>query len=170
MKTIALTQNKEVIVDDEDYTCLIQFNWCAHRRGRKRINWYALRNVPYTKDFKTKDFKTKYKTRGMHQDIAAIIGLSDIDHRDGNGLNNQRNSLRPATHQQNQRNQQKQTGTTSKFKSVSWQKKPCKWVAKITVNEHQVHLGLFTDEIEAANAYNQAADRLFGDFAKKNDI
>ena len=104
----------------------------------------------------------------MHREIALAMIVDDVDHQDGDGLNNQRNNLRPATRQQNMRNGFKRAGCSSQFKGVCWAKREAKWVAKIRVNKRLLHLGYFIQEHLAAAAYSDAAKQFFGEFARTN--
>lgn len=91
-----------------------------------------------------------------------------LDHIDGDRLNNRIENLRAATSQQNQRNIRSQKNSSSKFLGVNWQKTAKKWRARIKFNGKQKSLGLFTDEIEAAKAYDAAAREHHGEFANPN--
>jgi hypothetical protein len=101
-----------------------------------------------------------------------IICSSDeqVDHKDGNGLNNRRKNLRPATHTENVRNIGKpKHGTTSRYKGVSWDRdKNQMWRAQIRVNRKTIYLGRHTNEIDAARAYDAAALEHHGEFAQLN--
>ncbi len=59
---------------------------------------------------------------------------------------------------------------SSLFRGVNWNKKNRKWKAYIRPNGHQVHLGFFDSEKDAALAYNQKANELYGEYALLNDI
>ena len=61
----------------------------------------------------------------------------------------------------------RKTGT-SEYKGVCWQKRDKKWRAQIQCNGELEHLGYFVHEIEAAEAYDQKAKALFGEFANTN--
>jgi hypothetical protein len=91
-----------------------------------------------------------------------------VDHIDGDKMNNHHENLRWATHLENSRNQKIQTNTSSVYKGVSFYKPLQKWTARIKINAKQKHLGYFTSEREAAEAYNTAALEHFGVFAKLN--
>ena len=94
----------------------------------------------------------------------------DVDHIDGNGLNNQHSNLRIATRSQNLANRGSQENNTSGYKGVCWNKKLQKWIAKICIKGETIHIGCFIDKFEAARAYNIAAGRLFGEYAKLNEL
>ena len=92
---------------------------------------------------------------------------TEVDHKDGNGLNNRKKNLRTATHQQNCWNRKKKKdGLTSEYKGVSFKTSKGKWVVQINGR----HVGLFTDEKEAALAYNTLAKIEHGEFALLNKI
>lgn len=92
-----------------------------------------------------------------------------IDHIDGNGLNNQIANLRAATHSQNHANSKKTRGT-SKFKGVYLNKNTGQWHSQITYKKKTYYLGKFDDEHNAALAYNVAALKKHKQFSKLNII
>jgi len=150
MKDIPLTRGKVALVDDEDYERVNQFRWAAHKRGN---TWYAYRNAP--------------SFVRMHKFILA--GHPEIDHANGNGLDNQKRNLRPATRSQNTANGQKHVdGLTSRFRGVSFSKESKRWVAYIGVSGHHFNLGYYDSEDDAAISYNHAAIAYFGEFARLN--
>lgn len=152
MKTIPLTQGQVALVDDADYTAVSQFKWCFHKG-------YACRNI--------RKPGGKWATQYLHQFL--MPGVSEIDHRDGNRLNDQRENIRPATHQQNlQGFQRKKSGTTSRFRGVCWEKRRRKWMAYITVDWKHKFLGYFDFEEDAARARDVASIKYFGEFASLN--
>jgi hypothetical protein len=87
----------------------------------------------------------------------------EVDHRDGDGLNNRRSNLRCATHAQNNQNKVMQPHS-SRFKGVYWKQKDQRWVAYITANGKRYHLGSFRHEEDAAQARLAAAEKLHGSF------
>ena len=155
MKEIQLTQEKVALVDDEDFEALNQFNWWA----RKSLNtFYAVGWI-------------KVDGRGATQTMHNIImNGKGIDHRDGNGLNNQKSNLRFCTQSENSMNQRKQENTSSVFKGVTFHKNIKKWMAQIQINGKRICLGYFDSEVEAAKAYNAKAVELFLEFANLNII
>lgn len=158
MKRIPLTQNKFALVDDADFQKINQHKWSAS----KRINtYYALRYIG--------GGRKRPRFCLMHRDI---LGLQKgdgkhTDHIDGNGLDNQRSNLRVCTQQQNAFNQRAQRGS-SRFKGVHWFKRCRIWQANIRHEYRTIHLGYFKNEVDAAEAYDRAAKRLFGNFARLN--
>ena len=146
------------LVDEEDYDLVMQYRWHIFeiaRRGRL--------HGPYaTARIKCED--GSWRDAWMH---TLLTGWPLTDHVDGNGLNNHRSNLRAATNAQNVRNGRPRGGT-SQFKGVTWYRARRKWHAAIMLNGKRHHLGYFTDEVEAARAYDAAAVRLHGEFARLN--
>jgi hypothetical protein len=95
----------------------------------------------------------------------------DTDHINGDTLDNRRCNLRVCSHQQNISNRKKQRNpTTSQYKGVHLDKARGKWHAKLRSHGRMVHIGYFTSEEDAAQAYNEAARKHFGEFARLNVI
>ena len=165
MKYIRLTQGKFAKVDDEDFNWLKQWKWCAEHKGKA---FYAVRNAKNEK---------KIIHIYMHREILKkyypllLIGKI-VDHKDGDSLNQLKTNLRIATQRENVRNQKIQVRHTgfksSKFKGVRWHKRNKKWIASIQIMGRSKHLGYYDNEVEAAQAYNEAAQKAFGDFARLN--
>lgn len=160
MKEIKLTQGKVALVDDADYEWLSQWKWYAMKQHN---TFYAVRNV----------WVGKNKARGirMHR---LILGLTDFsiksDHKDHNGLNNQRYNLRAATNSQNAFNNRSHQDSTSPFLGVSFFKRDGNWQAQISTDGKQKHIGFYKSEVEAAKAYNEAAIQYHGVFANLNAV
>lgn len=92
----------------------------------------------------------------------------EIDHINGDRSDNRIANLRLASRVQNLANRQKQKDTSSKYKGVYWNKKEKKWKASIRTEGKKIHLGYFVSEELAAKAYDEAAKKLHGDYAKLN--
>jgi hypothetical protein len=156
MKTIPLTRGFSAIVDDQDFEFLIRFRWQALLGNTGKV--YAVRTLP-------RKGGCQKKTR-MHNDI---MGCLNIDHIDGDPLNNCRSNLRVATEWQNSAYKRKPKGNfSSRFKGVTWNFKSLKWQAGIQHFRRSYHLGLFHSEHDAAMAYDRFAKHLFGEFALLN--
>jgi len=94
---------------------------------------------------------------------------TEVDHKDGNRLNNLISNLRRCTIQQNNQNAKKTSKiTSSKYKGVNFSTYHMKFKASISVNKISIYLGIFSSEIDAAKAYNEAAIKYFGEFAWLN--
>jgi hypothetical protein len=104
----------------------------------------------------------------MHADILGTKNGVEIDHCDGNGLNNRRQNLRHATKTENQWNATVRQDNSSGFKGVCFDTEMRRWKASIQYHNKRIHLGRFDSAAEAAIAYDEAATRLFGEFAKTN--
>lgn len=169
MKEIKLTRGMVALVDDSDFEYLNQFTWYADKGGN---TFYANRNEYHTENGIGKQRKIK-----MHRQI---LGLTDPkvfgEHEDGNGLNNQRYNIRPATRSQNQMNRGSFKNSISKYVGVCPKKLFYKnktytyWLAQVYKNGIRVYRKTFKTEIEAAIAYNKAAVEHHKDFAKINAI
>jgi hypothetical protein len=89
-----------------------------------------------------------------------------IDHRNCDGLDNRRSNLRFATHAQNTLNRRKKKNAVSQFRGVWFYKG--KWGSQISSQGKRMFLGRFDNEIDAAKAYDEAARKYHGEFARLN--
>lgn len=88
----------------------------------------------------------------------------EVDHKDNNGLNNQRENLRISTRAEQLANTRLRIDNTSSRKGVHWDSKNQKWAASITVSGKCKFLGRFSSLDEAALAHDNAAHKYFGEF------
>lgn len=151
--TIPLTQNALAIVSDEDLTLLNEHKWNLARNYRGIQ--YAKRN-------------NKGKTTYMHRVVMNAPDGMQVDHINGNGLDNRRSNLRICTNSQNAQNSFKKKNKSSRYKGVCWRKDDRNWIARITHNRKQICIGRYHDEVSAAQAYDKKAIELFGEFANLN--
>lgn len=161
MRKIKLTQGKWAMVDDEDYGWLSQWRWHAIKTP---YTFYVVRNSPKVKG--------RQNTIRMHRQILTPKIGQLVDHINHNGLDNRKENLRFCGHSQNQFNKRKWKNTTSKFKGVSWQRAVGKWrgrwKAQIRISYKLIYLGVFINQIEAAQAYDCAAKKYFKNRACTN--
>ena len=158
MKLVPLTKGFFAIVDDEDFEWLSRYRWCVNLSNAPR----AYR--PYLSD-------EKHGVIYMHREIIRARACEIVDHINGNSLDNRKQNLRIATAQQNAWNS-KMRKNRHGFKGVQFRddlkKKP--WKAAITVNRRSKNLGYFATKELAAKAYNEAAIKYFGKFARLNEV
>lgn len=148
---INLSKGKVALVDAEDYERVSSLRWHAKKKGK---TWYAMRSVP--KGSRYENGEPKYKACYMHRLIMGAPEGIEVDHENGDGLDNRRSNLRLATKSQNQQNQPLLHGAnTSGYRGVSKHSLCTKWRAEIKC-------GL------AARAYDSKARELFGEYARLN--
>jgi hypothetical protein len=145
------------LVDDEDYDLVIGYRWNVFEQERPSgsRSLYAVSGSVW--------FSGKQSHVYMHK---LITGWPLTDHRDHNGLNNQRSNLRQVSGTQNQWN--RRPAGSRLYKGTCWLPKEGRWRARITVNGQDRYLGRFASEAEAALAYDRAAAEAFGEFAYLN--
>jgi len=139
------------IVDDENFNKLNQFRWKVEQKNKKPNNVYAVADG-----------------MRMHRIIINAPQGVDVDHKNGNGLDNRKKNLRLCTLTENQANSKKRKNTSSKYKGVHWNKNRNKWQVQISFQNKHFLIGRFTSEIEAAKIYDIKAKELFGEFARTN--
>lgn len=151
---IALTAGYSTTVDEADVELVMRAGpWRAQRRPH---TVYAVRNVRRGNGGRTSEH--------LHTFLMGELA----DHRDGDGLNNQRSNLRPASSAENARNARLRSDNKAGFKGVCREARRGAWRATIKVDRRQRHLGYFDSPEEAAKAYDVAAREAFGEFATLN--
>lgn len=165
MAKIELTRGKVALIDDEDFARVSLYRWVAmYRRWKAQGKWRTrIYAVHYYKE------GGKFKTLPLHRLILQAEAGFDVDHKNGNTLDNRRNNLRACTRSQNRANQRLTCGT-SRYKGVSWKSNKRRWRATIRINGKGIHLGQFRSERDAALAYNKMAIKSFGEYAALNKI
>lgn len=158
-REIPLTRGYVAIVDDEDYERVAAFKWQARLRVGKPA--YAIR-TDYGLGRRNK------RTISMHRFILGL-GHKDAvlaDHVDGDGLNNVRANLRMATMSENARNKKRRSDNKSGIKGVSY--RFGSWYAEIMCDRRRYYLGAYPTAQLASAAYDAAAIRFFGAYARTN--
>lgn len=161
MKEISLTRGLVTLVDDEDYVWLSQFKWQAGHGG------YAKRTALHPSGQLLSNGRRKRADLKMHREIMGLTfgDRREVDHIDGNTLNNTRANLRVCTHAENGKNLRKPITNTSGYKGVSYYKRSGKWMAYIMIEKKLKNLGYFDTPQLAHAAYCEAAKRIHGEFA-----
>jgi hypothetical protein len=157
MQYIELSRGIRAMVDDEDYEWLSELSW-HFAEGYARNNGGS-----------------RGSARGffMHRAIMNPPDDMEVDHIDGDKLNNQRANLRVCTRAENAKNRLKNRTwqgrrVTSRYKGVSWATQAKQWTARIHVKGKQMYLGYFDDELEAAMVYDIHALEHYGEYAQVN--
>lgn len=155
MIEVPLTRGQVALVDDDD-AWVLRHRWHALRRSDGR-GFYAARNLP----------RPARGTVYLHRVLMEAPAGVEVDHVSGDGLDCRKANLRLATHRDNAANTQRVVVARSGFKGVR-QTAAGRWRAYIKNHGRQLHLGHFDSPEEAARAYDEAAVRLFGQFARPN--
>jgi hypothetical protein len=153
---VPLTQGKVAVIDAADWDLVSKHRWHAVRNRR---TFYA-----YTK---LSLGGSRQKSVSMHRMILGVPDGTLVDHEDGDGLNNRRNNIRPATSAQNNQNARHRVGISG-YRGVVRHARTQKWQARIKATGRWYHLGYHIDPAEAARAYDKAAKALHGPFAVCN--
>lgn len=148
-KKIPLSKNKFAIVDDDDFQILSVLRWHVHKKEKDRYH-YAVSSTG----------------KKMHRVIMGAGPNDIVDHINLDGLDNRRSNLRVCTKSENCRNQAVRKDNTSGFKGVHLR---CgKWRVQIRYEGKYQNIGTFSDKIEAARAYDAAAKKHHGPYARLN--
>lgn len=153
MKQITLTNNKIAIVDDKDYGLVSKYKWTYRKPG------YAHKHIP----------KTKSDSISLHRFILNPPKNKEVDHINGNGLDNRRSNLRICSRLENCKNKGFSKNNKSGFKGVHWNKTLKYWVTQVTANGKVFTKYSHTKEV-AARKYNELAKKYHGEFALLNKI
>jgi hypothetical protein len=165
---VKLGKDKMAIIDDEDWPKLERYNWytsyTAQGKPYVKATYFVRHNDPVDPD------KGHTKSVLMHR---IIMGLEKgdtrkVDHIDHNTFDNRKSNLRVCSNTDNAKNSVIGERNTSGFKGVSWSTRDEKWEAYITVDKKKINLGKYEDIYEAADVYDDAALKYFGEYALTN--
>jgi len=169
-KIVVINGNYSTIIDKEDYDKVM--NACT---------WFTTK----TKDLiyvegRASQFTDKWNRKkkiSLHR-FLLNLDLNDkviIDHKNGITLDNRKQNLRMCTVSENGQNSKLMSHNTSGFKGVSWNKHSKKWEARIMTTlkngtKYRPLIGSFDDPMLGAIAYDKAALKYFGKFARTNKM
>lgn len=143
------------ILDYKDYMVLKDYTWFTNSKG------YVVREEGSSR--KPSERKIFY----LHREVLGNPEDKIVDHITGDVLDNRKVNLRVCSIKENIRNSKSQEGS-SKYKGVSWSTERNRWQAGIKVDRKRISLGRFLKEEDAARAYDEAALKYFGEFARLN--
>jgi HNH endonuclease/AP2 domain len=144
------------IVDADDSELVGGFRWFA----QVQPHTVYVRGYPHGRPSNPKIL--------LHRLLLPVDLGFDVDHINGDGLDNRRRNLRVGTRSQNNGNTRTSSRNQSGYKGVSFHKPTGRWRAYINLNHRHRHLGMFDDPWSAAQAYNEAAVAQWGEFAQIN--
>ena len=151
MKEIQLSQQLTAVVDDEDYAELMKHRWCV-RRGNGGF-WVAIRN---SNGYDPKEGPRQYQ---MHREIMKAPRGVEVDHINGDTLDNRRANLRLATRSQNLANRRAFSNTG--YKGVTrYKNDPTRFTLQFAK--------VYTSAEEAAQMYDKITRLVNGEFARVN--
>lgn len=151
MREISLTRGKVALVDDEDYERLSKYKWSLNSAA----------NLFYARGWIPGEDGVKSSQMYMHGFILSVPVGFEVDHINGDGLDNQKSNLRVVSHRENCQNRHQLK--TSRFPGVRKRRNvrtEYPWSAQIQISKKIVYLGVFRTEIEAAEAYEIAVGRV----------
>ena len=155
-RRIYLGEDEWTILDQQDYYRFGNLKWTISGNGKK---FYATRFL--------KIAPGQTKTLRLHREILNAPADLLVDHINSDTLDNRRANLRLATHSQNTCNSRIKSKGSSRFRGVQFRKRRG-WVAITYKDKKMIWIGTFDSEIEAARAYDAAAKKYHGEFARLN--
>jgi hypothetical protein len=166
---VPLSQGGFAIVDFDDYERVKLHNWRASKTSQSTT--YAVTDVKEPGRLKSNGRHQFFQSLHMHRLITSAPSQRYVDHKNLNGLDNRKANLRVCSSSQNQMNKRRsRTKRHGQYKGVYFREKEQKWEARIWVGGRSVALGYFANEADGARAYNAAALKYFGEFARLNEI
>lgn len=155
--TITNRKKQEFVVhhDEEDTELLAQYTWHVAQG--------------YVSTSGIRPDGGRYPLR-MHRRIMEAYEGMEVDHVNGNPLDNRKKNLRFCTRAENMWNRSINKVNGSGFKGVYWHNQRMKFQAQIGINKKRKNLGFFQTALAAAHAYNAGAKKFFGEFARLNKL
>jgi hypothetical protein len=161
-RTVQLHDGRNTLIDDDAYAEISRWKWraqCRDRASTRRKHYYAC----------CMTFNNGQRAPiSVHRILAGATKGVEVDHRNGDGLDNRRDNLRLCTKTENKRNVRSTWGR-SKYKGISYDSRKRAWRARLKrADGVRISLGLHSTEEDAARAYDCAAIEHYGEFAATN--
>jgi len=134
---------------NDDSTLVDSYSWSIDGRG------YAIATI-------------EGKIKKLHRMIMGEPEGMEVDHINGNKLDNRRENLRAVTKNQNQWNRATNVNSTSGFRGIGWVKSASKWRVRIQVDGNQISLGRYFDLADAIDVRIKAEIKYFGEYRRKD--
>lgn len=148
MRIILLNKNLSALVDDEDFEWLSEYRWYAVEYSRVKNRFYA-------------KMSSRRKTL-MHRLLLNAPRELEVDHMNGNTLDNRKSNLRLATRSENARNCLVRIDSKARFKGVEYRQDKGKYSAYYTLNGEKHHIGYFDDALSASEAHKKSFSEALG--------
>lgn len=159
---IVIISGKECIIDDSDLQIINGKRWIVTSCNGKQ---YVRFNYSDTIDGKRKQIHLY-----LHRHLLSAPKGMEVDHINGNTLDNRRSNLRVCTHRENIRNKKTPSHNKSGYKGVSYSARYKKYMVCIKMNGKTLHLGGFADPKEGYEVYKAKALELFGEYANFGSV
>lgn len=160
---VYLSDGSQAIINEGDIPVVGMYRWHL-RKNSNGLTSYAIANA-----------KASCRSRSvfMHRVILATDTALQVDHINGNGLDNRRSNLRAATPSQNRQNAKKHRFSgvpSSEFIGVQKYtvRGAPRWRVEVRANKELFRLNNIRDEIEAAKIRDRFAVAFHGEFARLN--
>ena len=150
MKVIKLTQGYSTIVDDKDFYIVKKYKWHAenHLESIRVYGWVDGKSV-------TLSNLLLNPQKGM-----------EVDHINGNPLDNRRENLRVCTHAENMFNKKIYKNNSSGIKGIYFDNRKNRWCAQLIKNNKKVFRKTYKSKTEASEGYKNAAHLYFGKYER----
>lgn len=154
MKSIELSGGQIALIDDCDFDAISRYRWFSISGRHTSYAATSIRGLG----------KRGGTIIRMHRLIMGVCWQHrvGVDHKDGNGLNNQRHNLRICDTSTNLHGVMRGPRGTSQYRGVSWSKSAKRWEVRLSVRGKRIVIGYYESETEAASAYDAAKLHLIG--------
>ena len=154
-RTLKLSQGAFALVDEDDYERMNAVKWTLSGK-------YAQRKIRMPDG--------SYTSELLHRAVLNAPRTLEVDHINGDGLDNRKINLRLSTRSQNRAHSTLRKSTKTGFKGVYNNHRTKKFRASIKADSRKYNIGTFATAEEAARAYDREALRLHGEFAVTNQM